>query len=87
MGLSRTTALLDLSLTFPFDHFFFLLHCQYCSSESFLSKFLPSTDLLLLSEMVTYPALEPACAAAAFWAVLSVTALCTVEGDITYLYS
>lgn len=25
IGLSRTTALFDLSLTFPFDHFFFLL--------------------------------------------------------------
>jgi hypothetical protein len=87
MGLSRTTALLDLSLTFPFDHFFFLLRCQYCSCESFLSKFLLSTDLLLLSGMLTYPALEPACAAAAFWAVSSATVLCTLEDYMTYLYS
>lgn len=28
MGLSRTTALFALSLTFPLDHFFFLLRCQ-----------------------------------------------------------
>jgi len=73
--LSRTTALLDLSLTFPFDHFFFLLrqvsidllrvHCPYSFFPSF------STDLFS-NEIVTYPALEPACAAAAFWAILSV---------------
>ncbi len=28
IGLSRTTALLDLSLTFPLDHFFFLLRAE-----------------------------------------------------------
>jgi hypothetical protein len=36
MGLSRTTALLDLSLTFPFDHFFFLL--DQVSQNPFVSS-------------------------------------------------
>jgi hypothetical protein len=46
MGLSRTTALLDLSLTFPFDHFFFLLLGQCCSAENpLIPNSIDPTDL------------------------------------------
>jgi hypothetical protein len=77
MGLSSTTALLDLSLTFPFDHFFFLLDGQYRSFQNhFIHIPFIQRPISFSSEMMTYPALDPACAAAAFWATSSATLSC-----------
>jgi hypothetical protein len=90
MGLSRTTALLDLSLTFPFDHFFFLLRqvsIALCVSSIHFHLLFLFRHRSLLCEMVTYPALEPACAAAAFWAISSVICPSLQWDYVTYLYS
>jgi hypothetical protein len=50
IGLSRTTALFALSFTFPFDHFFFLLHGQWM----FQFKFRVAVDSSILKRAATF---------------------------------
>lgn len=72
MGLSRTTALLALSLTFPLDHFFFLLRGEsatrpgvqglQCLPSKSSDRYLASKSmlvLLLLAILLASPSLPP----------------------------